>query len=623
MRDELLHHYERELRFIRRETTGFAERYPAIADLLQLEPDRCTDPHVERLIEAFAMLTARVQLRLDDEFPEIAGAFLRNLCPPLVTPVPSLTVVQFEPDPDQSEATSGIDVPAGTQIHSRPAGGVSCRFRTCYPVTLWPLSVTGLDVVGLGSGERGLPAGAVAAVRLRLQTRGAQAFGELPLDRLTFYLDGDASVIYQLYEVLFRAPLGVMVRPSQAGAARGRPVVLPPASLRPLGFDREEGVLAYPQGAPLGHRLVQEYFAFPEKFLFAELGGLTPEVKSGLGHTLEVLVLLDELPLELEGKLGPENLKLGCTPAVNLFRHQAEPIRLTHLRSEYPVVPDHRAGPAYEVHSIEAVEAFDATSGESRRFHPLHAMGHRDVDADAAFWQISTRVNPGEDAGTTTYVTLVDRASRPLDELPLQTVNVTALCTNGDLPADLPLGDPRGDFQVEGRPGVARIRVLRKPTRTLRPPDRRFGLWRLVSLLNVNHLVLAGPGPDTATGASDDPGSWNDPVALREILGLLDFTESAAARQRVAGLVGIRSRPVLRRLHVGGTSLFARGTEIELHFDEGRYAGSRAFLLAAVIERFLGHVVPLNGFVQLVATSQQREEVLKRWPPRAGERMLV
>jgi type VI secretion system protein ImpG len=139
MRDQLLHHYERELRFIRREAGQFATRYPAIADLLQLEADRCNDPHVERLIEAFAMLAARVQLRLDDEFPEITTAFLQGLCPPLVTPIPSLTIVQFQPDPDQSEATSGIAIPRGTQIHTRPSGGVSCRFRTCYPVTLWPL----------------------------------------------------------------------------------------------------------------------------------------------------------------------------------------------------------------------------------------------------------------------------------------------------------------------------------------------------------------------------------------------------------------------------------------------------------------------------------------------------
>jgi type VI secretion system protein ImpG len=619
MRDELLHHYERELRFIRREATGFAERYPAIADLLQLEPDRCNDPHVERLIEAFAMLSARVQLRLDDEFPEIAGAFLQSLCPPLVTPVPSLTVVQFQPDPDQSEATTGIDVPRGTQIHTRPAGGVTCRFRTSYPVTLWPIDVTDLDVIGLGAGGDGIPAGASAALRIRLQTRGAQTFAELPVEKIAFYLDGDASVIYRLYEVLFRKPLGVLVRPSQAGASRGRPRRLGPECLRPVGFARDEGVLAYPQGAPLGHRLVQEYFAFPEKFLFAELTGLTRSVRSDLGHTLEVLVLLDELPLDLEGKLSPDNLKLGCTPAANLFPHNAEPIRLTHLRSEYPVIADHRAGNAYEVHSITSVEAFDATTGDTRTFHPLHAMGHRHAATDAPFWQASVQVNPGEDQGTTTYLTLVDRAARPLDEMPAQTINVGVLCTNGDLPADLPLGDPRGDFQVEGRPGVARIRVLRKPTKALRPPERRLGLWRLISLLNVNHVSLTGPELE----GGDDDGRWHDPVALREVLGLLDFTSTAAARQRVAGLVGIRGRSVLRRVHTGGTGLFARGSEVRLHLDEARFAGSGAYLLAAVIERFLGYLAPINGFTQLVATSQQREEVLKRWPPRAGERALV
>lgn len=617
MRDLLLHHYERELRFIRREAGEFAQRYPAIADLLQIEADRCNDPHVERLIEAFAMLAARVQLRLDDEFPEITAAFLQGLCPPLVTPIPSLTVVQFQPDPDQSEATSGLDVPRGTQIYTRPAGGVSCRFRTCYPVTLWPLEVTGLDVIGLGAGEPGLPAGATAAVRIRLQTRGAQNFGELKLDRLGFYLDGDASLVYRLYEILCRRPLGMAVRPSQAGTTRGRAVALPPGSLRPLGFGADEGVLDYPQGALLGHRLLQEYFAFPEKYLFVELRDLPAAALAEVGHTLEVLVCLDELPLDLEGKLGPQNLKLGCSPAVNLFPQTAEPIRLSHQVSEYPVIPDTRAASAYEVHSITEVESFDAQSGKSRVFAPLHAMGHWNAPAGEAFWQASTRANHGDDAGSTTYLTLVDRAAQPLDELPTKTLSVETLCTNGDLPADLPMGDPRGDFQVEGRPGVARIRVLRKPTRTLRPPERRFGLWRLIGLLNVNHLSLAG------TPGTEDAESWSEPAALRELLGLLDFTGLAAARQRISGLVGIRSRTVLRRVEADRTGLVARGTEISLRLDENRFAGSGAFLLAAVLERFFGYLAPINAFTQLVASSLQREEVLKRWPPRAGQRTLV
>ena len=616
MRDQLLHHYERELRFIRREAGRFAAQYPAIADLLQLEADRCQDPHVERLIEAFAMLAARVQLRLDDEFPEITTSFLQALCPPLVAPVPSLTVVQFLPDPDQSEATSGIPIPRGTQIHSRPAGGVSCRFRTCYPVTLWPLTVTGLDVISLGAGEPGLPPRATAALRIRLQTRGAQSFGELPLKRLSFFLDGDASLIYRLYEVLFRRPLGLALRPSQAGTTRGRAVTLPPGSLRPLGFETDEGVLDYPQGSLLGHRLLQEYFAFPEKYLFAELANLSTALLADLGHTLEVLVCLDELPLDLEGKLGPQNLKLGCTPAVNLFAQTAEPIRLTQRVSEYPVIPDTRAATAYEVHSITAVESFDAQSGKSRVFHPLYAQGHWNASADAAYWQASVRANHGEDAGVTTYLTLVDRSARPLDELPAKTLSVETLCTNGDLPSELPLGDPRGDFQVEGRPGVARIQVLRKPTRALRPPERRFGLWRLVSLLNVNHLALAGE-PQAA------PDGWADPAALRELLGLLDFSGTAAAKQRISGLVGVRTRNVLRRVSADRIGLFARGTEIDLRLDEGRFAGSGAFLLAAILERFFGYLAPINAFTQLVASSLQREEVIKRWPPRAGQRMLV
>lgn len=620
MRDQLLHYYERELRFIRRELTDFAERYPAVAGQLLIEPDKCEDPHVERLIESFAMLTARVQMRLDDDFPEITAAFLSLLAPHYLAPVPSSTIVQLHADADRAEATTGMPIPRHSQLHTPPVGGVRCRFRTAYPVTLWPIRVAGVDVIPLDRGDATIPPKAVAAVRIRLEALGSQPFSALPLQKLRFFFDGNATVAHQLYELFFRRPLGLVVRGGRTNtdASRVGPgsVFLGPQHIRPVGFAPDEGLLEYGGSGHLGHRLLQEYFCFPDKFLFADLTGLDRAALAGAERELEILLLLDKLPLELEGQLGPENLKLGCTPAVNLFSHQADPLLLEHTRSEYRIVPASNAPQGYEVHSIRSVETVDPAHGKSREFRPFFELRHGDPRAgEEAFWQCSRRPSGVKgDAGTDLFLTLVTAGGEDLHEMPGDTLIVKTLCSNRDLPEKLPLGSDGGAFKIEGQPGVARIQTLRKPTASLRLPAGSGTLWRLISLLSLNHMSLL----ETRTRDGQD-----GPVAFREMLSLLDFADTAVTRQRIAGLVGLQWRGVLRQVTVPEGRLLTRGLEVTLDFDESRYAGSGVFLFAAVLERFLAHYTSLNSFTQTVATVRQRGEVLKVWEPRAGETPLV
>lgn len=647
MRDELLQYYEKELRYIRRLAGEFAQRYPGVAGQLLLEPDKCEDPHVERLIEAFALLTARVQLKLDDEFSEITSALLETLYPQHLAPLPSATVVQLTADPGRAEATTALRIPSHTVMFARPVGGVRCRFRTCYPVDLWPVELTGASVVPLDRNTPGCPPQARAALRLELRALGGQSLPALAPGCLRFHLTGEGSLPYDLYELLLRDPLGLLVRPAAppgGGAAARRPsVFLAPDNLRPVGFERDEGLVDAGPGR-LGCRLVQEYFCFPEKFLFVDVAGLTREVLAACGNTVEILVLLDHHPLDMAATVGPVNFKLGCTPAVNLFPMQAEPVALTHTTAEHQVIPDSHQPLGYEVHSIQSVETVTPGSGVVRAYRPFHALRHGDrADEEPAFYLASRRPSTRkDDEGSEVFLTLVDRDRHPLREPPGETLIVRALCTNRDVPARLPLGEERGDFQIEGQPGVARIRSLRsKPTPALRLPARREGLWRLVSLLQLNHLSLVG-GTESLEGR---PG-MQDPGALRELLAQLDGVDSAATRQRIAGLVGLRARHVLRLVDVEASSLgtpvaarpggsaaapvaaragriFARGLEVTLELDESKYAGSGAFLFAAVLERFLGLYTTINSFTQTVVLGRQREGVLKRWPPRAGEVPLL
>jgi type VI secretion system protein ImpG len=629
MRDELLPYYERELRYIRRLAAGFAERYPAVASQLLLEPEKCEDPHVERLIEAFSMLSARIRLKLDDEFPQISDSLLGIVHPSAVTPIPSTTIVRFDLDPEWAKEGEGLSIPRGTQLQTKSVEGVRCKFRTCYPVTLWPVRVDTLSVEALGEREKGCPPGTAGAVRLRLKTFGGRSFASVGVDELAFQLDRDSVVVQRLYELIFRAPRGVLVRepkPTAEGAID--PVFLEADRLAPVGFGQDEGLLPDRSGASQGYRLLMEYFSFPDKFHGFRLSGLARALSRIRSDTADLLVLLDEYPIDLQGKLEPGNVLLGCTPAVNLFEQEADPIRLTETDLEYRIVPDVHGQDAFEVHSLLEVSSLAPRSGKEREFRPFYGLRHGDQDpSKAAFWHAERRASSREgDAGSEMWILLVDRHFGAIPREAGEVLNVRALCTNRDLPTRLPLGTGEADeLRVEGKPGVTAVQCIRKPTRSIRPELGSEGRWKIVSHLSLNFLSIV----DSEAGGqarSDLSGVGSGSAALdsfRELLKLYDFTASPVTRQRIAGLVGVESRPVLRRIRSAGMPFHARGLEVTLRLDEGAFTGSSAFLFASVLERFLAHYTSINSFVQTVAEVRQREGVLKRWPPRAGAKSLL
>jgi type VI secretion system protein ImpG len=611
-RDDLLHYYERELVFIRKLAGEFAEKYPEVAGRLQLGSAASADPHVERLIEAFAMLTARIQLRLDDDFSEITDGLLGILYPHYLAPIPAIAIARLELDADAPCPPHGLRVERHTLLRSKPVQGVRCAFRTAYPLTLWPIRVKEAALVQASALGVPLPPEVRSALRLRLEVIGGGSFAELEVDRLRFYFDGQLGPAHRLHELFLRDPRGLAVQ--RVTEAKGTPAAASPArllgpeSIHPVGFERDEGLLVYPDESFLGYRIVQEYFAFAEKFLFVELRELGLH---GPGSAVDVSLLLAESASELDLRVQPEQFALGCTPAVNLFEMTADPVRVTHRTLEYPVTPDARKRDSYEVYSIRSAVSSERGSGRITRYEPIYTARHG-AGASGAYWYATRRGSlRKDDQGTDVFLSLVDESFNPA-EPPSDVLTLELLCTNRDLPARLAFGDPRGDFEVQGQPGVARALCIRAPSEARRAPIGRGSRWRIISHLALNHLSLAD---------EEDPQAALD--ALREILKLYDFSDSPATRQRIAGLIGVRTRRIVRRVGEGERCGFARGSEVELLFDPDQYAGTGVFLFASVLEVFLGLYTSLNSFTRTVARTQLREGVLKRWSPRAGEIPLL
>jgi len=624
MRDELLGYYERELAFVRQMGAEFALKYPKIAGRLLLEGDRCEDPHVERLIEAFAFLAGRIRLKVDDEFPEITESFLNVLYPHYLAPIPSMAIVQFAPK--EGALTAGYPIPRGTGLYSRPIQGTPCRFRTGYDTTLWPIEIVTASLESLDPVDtRGRWNEAVIKLSLSCSNETAlnmlkQADSQQPIKSLRFFINGEAQVVYPLYEMIFNRATHVEIRPGPFTSERrtvkldlpNLPIIkLPNTSISNVGFDLDHSLLQYEARSFPGYRLLSEYFALPEKFLFFEVNGLDEAARAGFLNRFDIHIYLRDVA-PLRGSVDKSTFQLGCTPVINLFNEIAEPIRVVNHQHEYQVVTDVRRPLALEVFSIDRVVSDDPQQGKSREFKPFYSLHHaKNDDESPTFWFASRRQSQKpQDDGTEVFLTLVDLDFNP-HVPPTSVLSIDVTCTNRDLPANLPFGGAEGELEAEGSIPIAHARCLTKPTETLRPPMRRGTQWRLISHLSLNHLSLV---------SAAENGS---PEALQEILLLYDFMDSTATRRQISGMKKIQSKPTVRQIGSRIGSGFVRGIETTIEFDEEQFVGSGLFLFANVIERFLGLYASVNSFNELVAVTSQREGILKRWPPRAGQQILL
>jgi type VI secretion system protein ImpG len=515
-------------------------------------------------------------------------------------------VVQLDSQPDLMQP---VRLAPGLGFETEPVRGESLRYRSTAPVTLWPIEVENVRLSGLPivAPPNAAAAGAAGVLRITLKCAAPDAtFTKLGLDRLRFFLRGPANQTLPLYELLCGHTLSVAYADTAVDPV---PVVVPASSIEPAGFGPDEALLPWSARGFSGFRLLTEYFAFPDKFLFLDFTRIDTKTLVAAGGKLEIFVYLDRAAPELERTIGPASLALGCTPLVNLFPMRCEPIRLTHTDTEYRVVPDARRPRAAEPWRVDRVRE-TLPDGSFRPWRPFYRLTESDADpgTPGGFYHLARRAAAPGVPGTEMFVAPHDPDFDP--DKPADTVlSVDALCLNRDLPTDLPFGGGRPTLRlVEGVAAVAGIRAVTAPTTTLRPPLREKGFWRLVSHLSLGHLSVTG-GPEGAT-------------ALKEVLRLYDLRETAETRSAIEALTGIAATPGTARApgRMGG---FCRGLDITLEFDPRAWQVGGLYLLASVLERFLALHGTVNSFTRTRATLRGRPGLAASWPARSGTRVLV
>lgn len=627
MDSKLLEYYNRELAYLREMGAEFAEQYPKVAGRLGMRGIDVADPYIERLMEGFAFLTSRVQLKMDAEFPRFSQRLLEIIYPNYLAPTPSMAIAELTPDSSKGDISGGFRVPRGTMMDSQTLKktGITCSYTTAHDVTLQPVRIKQVELGGIPAdiplAALGLQnRGSVSALRIRMECFESVTLKNLNLDQLMFYLAGPDLQAQQLLELVMQHSVGLLCQTVEATPQR---CVLADDALRQEGFEPDQALLPNDLRNFEGYRLLQEYFAFPARFQFVSVSGLRPLLQNAHEsqktlRQFDIIVLLDKQDLALERVIDASHLALHCTPVINLFPKVAERITLNENHHEYHLVVDNIRPLDYEVFSVQRLGSSASEKRYEQEFRPFYSTLSEDDGNYGAYFSLRREQRSlSEHArrygtrtgyiGSEVFVSLVDERQSPWHS-DLKYLTADVLCTSRDLP--LMLLQDQGNFVMPDSIPIQQVTLKKGPT----PPRPALAdgmiAWRLISQLQLNYLSLMDGDPQQGA------------ASLRQLLGLYGNLSEPAIAKQIQGVRHCQLRPVYRRVPEPGPIVFARGIAIDLTVDERAFSGSSPYLLGSVLERLFSRLVAINTFTEMTLSSQQRGEIA-HWKARVGKRTLI
>ncbi|WP_416067379.1 type VI secretion system baseplate subunit TssF [Rhizobium sp. ZK1] len=627
MDPRLLRLYNDELAYMREMGSEFSQIFPKIAGRLGLQSGDMADPTVERMMEGFAFLAARVQLKLQARFPDFTQHMLEMVYPHFLAPLPSMAIAQFRPDADAGRMEKGYVIPRGTILLGGLAPGTSthCQFRTAQDVHLWPIVVSALGYYSVPAQVAALRLpqrpDAKAVLRLRLKTTNGMPFNRLSLKSLVVHLAGSGGLGGALTENLLAHVCGMVVRPPNTLVTwhefYDQPVV------RQHGLDPDQALLPVVPRSFDGYRLLQEYFALPERMLFVEIGGLADAVAQSTTNEIELVFMMRVVDPRLEGSISPSNVGLFATPIVNLFERSADRIHVSDRNSEHHVVIDKLRPMDFELHSLLSVkgQSIGQVHSQAIQYLPFYCLTQKHAGGGDAAYYTTRRERRLPSArqqihgnrtgyiGSEVFVSLADDTTAVFPDVERQ-LQLRCLCSNRDLPLMMPIGSAESDFSLEIGAPVETVKCITPPSPPKPSPAEGDIAWNLINHLTLNYLSIN----DHADGTGAE--------GLRELLRLYSSTRDMAVARQIEGVRSVSSKPVVKRLRGGGLASLARGIEITLCFDETAFEGVGCFPLAAALSAFFAKYVSINSFTETVLETPQRGTIM-RWDMTKGLRPLA
>jgi type VI secretion system protein ImpG len=628
MDPRLLRHYNEELSHLREMGAEFAQEFPKVARRLAMDGLEVADPYVERLLEGFAFLAARTQLKLDAQYPQFIAHLLETLYPNFLAPVPSMMVAQLTADLDNPGLATGVEVPRGAALTSQAVRGQGsrCEFRTAQAVRLWPIEIIRAQYF-VQAGDLPVAQLPVArqvrsGLRIRLRCASGLRFNQLPVQSLPVHIAAPGDVAWRLHELLGANALGTWLWPVNgpplSAAAQWRDAA---DSLTAPGFADDEALLPESQRGLSAYRLLQEAAALPQRLLFTEIGQMQQRLQHVTCAEMDLVILFSRAEAGLEPLVDEESFALFCTPAINLFPKRLDRIAVSPGVHEFHAVPDRTRPLDFEVHTVSSVQAHGVAQQGPQTFLPLYASHHGELADHQAYFTVrrvprllsqrqAQQGNRSGYVGSEVFLSLVDAREAPYSD-DLRQLAVSALVTQRDLPLLLP-GTPTGErnsglsgWSIDGVAAVRQVQCLRGPTR----PVSRLPLgddgWALINHLALNHHALGDDDPLRAA------------ALLRGVLRLYGSPQDSLWLKQVEGIVALRTQPVVRRLRFPGPLVFGRGVQVQVEVDELAFQGASAYALVSVLDHYFARQAAVNTFTETALVSTTRGMV-RRWPTRVG-----
>lgn len=620
MIQKMLEYYNSELAYLREAGTQFGKHYPKIASRLAINESEVADPYVERLLEGFSFLAARIKLKMDAEFPHFIQRLIEVTYPNYLAPTPSMCIIRFAPGELVRNQSGSYLIPRGSRLRSNRIMNHSyCEFRTAHEVELLPLDIVHAgfspitaDLLGLLSAKNKT---ATYTLKLRFTLSNEIKFNKDTPDQIPIHLNADLQLASRLYETIMGHHVAVAIR-----AINNDDEVkwfFNAHSLEPLGFDTNQSLLPYAENGFQGYRLLHEYFSLPGRFHFFSLNHIKRFLSENTKcRHFEVAILLDNAAPEFEKIVDVNHFSLFCSPAVNLINMRSDRVPVSDKNNEFHLVPNREHPLDYEVYSVISAEGFDRDHRVQQQFRPFFATHAEDRSNHGAYFSMRREprmasehiLNNGSRStylGSEVFISLVDQRDAPFDRK-LRQLGVDIVATNRDLPLLMQTGTDHDLRPVASLP-VDGVKIICGPTKPVPAIEEGHMHWRFISHLKLSYQSLAQPDP------------IENAVTLRELLGLYSALGNSILGNYNKGIIKCSLQQVTRRLPGQGPLIFGRGTAIHIEIDEIPFAGASPYILGAVLERYLAQQAGINSFSELKITSAQRG-LIAHWPARFGER---
>ncbi|MFW2096919.1 type VI secretion system baseplate subunit TssF [Acinetobacter sp. ULE_I057] len=602
MIEELLPYYEKQLQEFGQQSRAFADKYPKIAQRLSLNQEQIDDPHIERLIQAFSLIAARIDKKLADSYDIFTRSLFEVMFPQYLRHFPACSVVSFEDLNKQKQLKDVHIIPKGTTLKSRSFKGVQCEFNTSAEVKLLPIQLESLSFQTNPSAHIHLNQNATLNLKFELLN---PAKNWLKNEKLPIYLDAISNFPLQVLDHIFHKETSFSLRINNKVVPIKNPFEV-------IGFDENESLLPVDQHTHHAYRLLIEYFCFPEKFSYLNLNldFLKLLKEENLSFEVQIhlkLNLNDQAIIRNYSELNVANFKLFTSPVVNLFEKQAEPQKINHKNLEYPLMTDAHHPEFYQVYSIVEMNLIREKSNQDQVVYPIlpfFAMSHYHGDDIQFFYALNPTVLQNQYVET--GYSIISKQLEP-HSIKSDFVSCKLLCSNRELPHEA-LGQSNNVLNLNDSTVARRALVLKRPTAPFQFEKNKNEQWRIISHLSLNTLALMK----------------GDAVShIKELLELYNLPKSKENHLIIDAIKKIEFEITNKLVEAKPFPMFVRGVKVLMDVDVQVFRGHSLYIFSELISHIFNLKVQMNSFVDVFVRDLNTKQELYQCVQNVGGKKLL